>query len=55
MGFMTSVEAREKPNLSKRRVAVLCAEDRIPGADKKANVWLIPDNAWMLALRTENI
>lgn len=45
MGFMTSVEAREKWSLSKRRVAVLCAEGRIPGAEKKANVWLIPDDA----------
>lgn len=45
MGFMTSVEAGEKWSLSKRRVAVLCAEGRIPGAEKKANVWLITDNA----------
>lgn len=45
MGFMTSVEAGEKWSLSKRRVAVLCAEGRIPGAEKKANVWLIPDDA----------
>ena len=41
MGFMTSVEAGEKWSLSKRRVAVLCAEGRIPGAEKKANVWLM--------------
>ena len=33
MGFMTSVEAGEKWNLSKRRVAILCAEGRIPGAE----------------------
>lgn len=45
MGFMTSVGAGEKWSLSKRRVAVLCAEGRIPGAEKKANVWLIPDDA----------
>ena len=45
MGFMTSVEAGEKWNLSKRRVAILCAEGRVPGAEKKANVWLIPDDA----------
>lgn len=45
MGFMTSVEAGEKWSLSKPRVAVLCAEGRIPGAEKKANVWLIPDDA----------
>ena len=31
--------------LSKRRVAILCAEGRVPGAEKKANVWLIPDDA----------
>ena len=45
MGFMTSVEAGEKWSLSKHRVAVLCAEGRIPGEEKKANVWLIPDDA----------
>lgn len=45
MGFMTSVEAGEKWNLSKRRDAILCAEGRVPGAEKKANVWLIPDDA----------
>ena len=57
MGFMTSVEAGEKWSLSKRRVAVLCAEGRIPGAEKKANVWLIPDtlkNLWMLVLKAES-
>lgn len=58
MGFMTSVEAGEKWSLSKRRVAVLCAEGRIPGAEKKANVWLIPDDAenlWMPVLKAESI
>ena len=45
MKFMTSVEVGEKWNLSKRRVAILCAEGRVPGAEKKANVWLIPDDA----------
>ena len=58
MGFMTSVEAGEKWSLSKRRVAVLCAEGRIPGAEKKANVWLIPDDAENLrmpVLKAESI
>lgn len=36
MGFMTSVEAGEKWNLSKRRVAILCAEGRVPGAREKS-------------------
>lgn len=45
MEFITSVEAGEKWNLSKRRVAILCAKGRIPRAEKKANVWLIPDDA----------
>lgn len=45
MDYMTSVEAGEKWGLSKRRVAILCAEGRIPGAEKKGHTWLIPNNA----------
>ena len=45
LDYLTVKEAGEKWNLSKRRVAILCAEGRVPGAEKKANVWLIPDDA----------
>ena len=40
--FMSSKEAGEKWNISARRVAYLCEENRVVGAIKKANVWLIP-------------
>ena len=45
MDYMTSVEAGQKWNLSKRRVAILCAEGRIPGVKKKGHIWLIPNDA----------
>ena len=32
-------------NISSRRVAILCEQDRINGAIKKGKMWLIPDDA----------
>ena len=43
--YISTIEAGEKWNLSHRRVAILCAEDRIPGVKKIGNTWLIPANA----------
>ena len=43
--YISTVEAGEKWNLSHRRVAILCSEDRIPGVKKIGNTWLIPANA----------
>lgn len=45
MEFMSTVEAGEKWNLSKRRVAIFCSEGRIPGVQKIGNTWLIPKDA----------
>lgn len=45
MVFMTTTQAGEKWSLSGRRVAILCAEGRIPGVQKAGNVWLIPEDA----------
>ncbi|MCR5279026.1 MAG: helix-turn-helix domain-containing protein [Lachnospiraceae bacterium] len=45
MEFLTTSEAAEKWNLSRRRVTVLCTEGRIEGAFQKGRVWLIPDSA----------
>ena len=42
--YISTIEAGEKWNLSHRRVAILCAEDRIPGVKKIGNTWLIPAN-----------
>ncbi len=45
MDYISTIEAGEKWGLSKRRVAILCSENRIPSAKKVGNTWLIPDNA----------
>jgi hypothetical protein len=44
MEYLTTSEAAEKWNISRRRVNVLCYEGRIKGAIKKGRFWLIPDN-----------
>ena len=45
MGFISSIDAGKKWNLSNRRIAVLCSEGRIAGAQKIGNTWLIPEDA----------
>lgn len=35
----------EKWGISKRRVIVLCKEDRIPGAQMAGRNWIIPEDA----------
>ena len=45
MRYMTAKEAAEKWNISQRRVAVLCAENRIENAEMLGNMWLIPKDA----------
>lgn len=45
MGFISTIDAGKKWNLSKRRIAVLCSEGRITGAQKIGNTWLIPEDA----------
>ena len=45
MDYITAKEASEKWGVTPRRVNYLCAAGRIPGAVKKASVWLIPKTA----------
>lgn len=45
MEFMTAKVAAEKWGITPRRVQVLCAEDRIPGAWRLGNAWAIPINS----------
>ncbi len=45
MEYITSVEAAKKWGISARRVAILCAQDRILGIAKKGKTWLIPKDA----------
>lgn len=43
--FMTVKEAAEKWSISDRRVRILCAEGKIPGAYQQGRAWKIPTNA----------
>lgn len=45
MEYLTTSEMAKKWNISRRRVSLLCSQNRIEGAVLKENVWLIPDNA----------
>ena len=42
MQYISAKEAAEKWNISQRRVAILCAEGRIPESTTVGNMWLIP-------------
>ena len=43
--FISAKEAAEKWDISKRRVAILCSENRINGAMMVGNMWIIPSTA----------
>jgi len=45
MGFMAARDLAEKWGISQRRVAILCGEGRIHGAQRVSNMWVIPDDA----------
>ena len=45
MEVMSAKEAANKWGISQRRVAILCSENRIPQAQIKGNMWLIPTDA----------
>lgn len=45
MDFMSARDAADKWGISQRRVAVLCSENRIYGAEMVGNMWIIPSNA----------
>jgi len=45
LSFISAKEAAEKWNISQRRVAVLCSEQKIPGAMIVGNKWIIPSDA----------
>lgn len=42
MEYMSTAEAAAKWNVSNRRIQVLCAQGRIPGASRIGNIWAIP-------------
>lgn len=45
MDYMTAKDTGVKWSISKRRVLVLCKEDRINGTIRIANLWLIPNDS----------
>ena len=45
LSFISAKEAAEKWEISQRRVAILCSENRIEGAMMVGNMWIIPSNA----------
>lgn len=44
MEYMTIQDAANKWEISSRRIQVLCAEGRVPGAQKFGRQWAIPIN-----------
>lgn len=45
MEYMSASEAAIKWGISKRRVQILCSENRIMGATKIGSMWVIPKEA----------
>ena len=45
MDYMTAKEAAEKLAITPRRVQVLCAQGKIPGAVRFGVTWAIPKDA----------
>ena len=45
MQYLTTAEMAKKLNVSQRRVSLYCKDGRIPGAEFKGNMWLIPEEA----------
>lgn len=45
MKYISTSEAAAKWGLSRRRVAILCKEERIEGAQKAGETWIIPEDA----------
>jgi len=45
MDYMTAKEAAKKWGITQRRVAILCSESRVGGAEFFGNMWLIPKSA----------
>lgn len=44
MVYLTTTEMSEKWEISARRIAKLCEQNRIDGVIKKGKTWLIPDD-----------
>lgn len=45
MQYLTTAQIAKKWNISQRRVSLYCKDGRIPDAEFKGKMWLIPENA----------
>ncbi len=45
MKLLTTTEKAKRWGISARRIALLCSQDRVKGAEKVGNTWLIPEKA----------
>lgn len=45
MDYISIAEAAEKWGITRRRVQVLCAQERIPGLTRFGKAWAIPKEA----------
>ena len=45
MNFVPSAVKAEERGISQRRVAILCKEGRVPGAELVGNRWFLPTDA----------
>ena len=45
MNYLSTTEMAEKWGIGRRRIQVLCSNDRIPGAALVGNTWIIPEDA----------
>ncbi|NSW92158.1 MAG: helix-turn-helix domain-containing protein [Firmicutes bacterium] len=45
MDYITAQEAADKWGITRRRVQVLCSQNRIKGVKRLGNMWVIPKDA----------
>ena len=45
MKFLSTTEVSKKWGIGRRRIEILCANDRVPGASLVGNTWIIPEDA----------
>lgn len=45
MKYLSTTEISKKWGIGRRRIQILCANGRIPGASLVGNTWIIPENA----------
>ena len=45
MKYLSTTEVSKKWGIGRRRIEILCASDRVPGAALVGNTWIIPEDA----------